>query len=657
MLKLMILYASSSVNCLTPSIIINNFNNIVEYNNIIFAWTINDNIISFGSQLDLNNCQENFLIGFNGEPNTFINSDIISFSNDKMCNFNIESYKLSKNLKTDTKINYLIDKNFYIENTTKLIITFSRFLDTGNPNDVQIVLNNNTNMLYSINYNIDFYNYYFFDINFKNIPKKSFTETSYFETLILSLSFFTIFIISLSIATTKSEHFKFLYKEIKLPFFDFMAIGNILFISLYIIWWVSMFIYCFLNKNEIIKRLGIWLSLNLSFILLPITRNSLWIIFFKVSRYKLLYLHRLISTLCIISTIIKFIVCLIFYQPIFFIKLINPDTGGSPIAGTLSTLTILLCGVFSLKIIREKFFEIFYYSHRTLVLLSVAFGSWHYIKTFYYILPSITIYIIDLIIRFVKTKKSVRTKIKHIGNKKFNTSCNVINITLKNSIETKPGCYFFLCFYKDISRFQWHPLTLISNTNNTLTFCAKNMGDNSWTDRLEKFSEKTKNVSDMLLNREVLIQGPYNGNINCKYKENIYKNIIIISGGIGITPMISIIKEIDELYLCNKLSNLEKVTIVWIIQHESLIEYFKNIFSSVDNILFNFKIYITKQDNLNCIKNDNLEIISGRPKIKELLNNFSRNNAVLTCGPTSLTDDVRYNCSKFKNIDVFCENF
>ena len=118
------------------------------------------------------------------------------------------------------------------------------------------------------------------------------------------------------------------------------------------------------------------------------------------------------------------------------------------------------------------------------------------------------------------------------------------------------------------------------------------MGDNSWTDRLEKFSEKSKNESDMLLNRKVLIQGPYNGNINYKYRENIYKNIIIIAGGIGITPFLSIIKEIDELYLCNKLSKLKKITFIWIIPHESMVEYFNNIFSSLDNDLFKFKIYI-----------------------------------------------------------------
>ncbi len=285
----------------------------------------------------------------------------------------------------------------------------------------------------------------------------------------------------------------------------------------------------------------------------------------------------------------------------------------------------------------------------------------HYLKTFYYILPSITIYVIDLIIRFIHTKKSVHTKIKHIGDKKFNTSCNVINITLKKSINTNPGCYFFLCFYKDISRFQWHPLSLISNSNNTLTFCAKNMGDNTWTDRLEKISEKSKNDSDMLLNRKVLIQGPYNGNINTKYRDNIYKHIIIITGGIGITPMLSIIKEIDELYLCNKLSKLKKITFIWIIPHESMIKYFNDIFSSLDNKLFCFEIYITKQKKLNLLEYYNLHIIFEKPNIKELLNDvfFNKKNILtLACGPLSLTNDIKSHCSKIKkNIDFFCENF
>lgn len=640
-----------------PSNIINEFNNIVEYNDIFFAWTINDNLISVGAQTRINNCEKLFSLGFNSANN----SDVINAVGDKFCNFNIDSFKLVDGVYL-IKQNYLIDKNVYIENDT-MIIKFSRLLNTGNINDVQIILENDVNILYSINdiKNPPLYN--FFTVQFlKNIVRKKHPDWSYIEPVIISASFFTIFVLSLLIACKNISCFKFFNKEIELCFSKFFTIGEIVFILFYLIWWISMLIYSFANKDEIILRLGLWISLNLSFILLPISRNSIWVIFFNLSRDKLLLMHRFMSILCLISTIIKFIAVLIFYKPIFLIQLLNPATGGSPLAGTLSTFAIILCSLLGLPVIRKKFFELFYYSHRILSLLSIIFGSWHYVKTFYYVSPSIAMYIIDLIARFFHTKKGIYSKLQHIGDIKFKTSCNVINITLKEPIKTYPGCYFFICFYKDISRFQWHPLSLISNNHDNLVFCSKNMGHDTWSGRLEKFTDIAKKDSNFLINRKVYIQGPYGSSLNSKYKSNIYKNIIMVSGGIGVTPMISIMKDIDELYFCKKLKNLQKVIFIWIIPHESMLDYFKPIFLSVDKNLFDFKIYVTKKHTPDQIIDIDIEfpVLIGRPDIVKLLNSNLKNtinkNLVLTCGPNSLTDDVHSVCS-ILNVDIFCENF
>ena len=422
-----------------------------------------------------------------------------------------------------------------------------------------------------------------------------------------------------------------------------------------------MLIYSFLKYDEIILRLGLWIALNLSFVLLPISRNSIWVILFNLSRDKLLLMHRFMSVLCLISVIVKFITVLIFFPPLFLFQLLNPETGGSPIAGTLSTFAIIFCSFLGFPIIRKRFFEVFYYSHRILSLLSIIFGSWHYIKTFYYVSPSILMYISDLIVRFLHTKKAIYSKIQHIGDKKYRTSCNVINITLKEPVKTYPGCYFFVCFYKDISKFQWHPLSLVSNTHDNLVFCSKNLGPETWSGRLEKFTESEKHDSDFLINKKVYIQGPYGTPLNINYNSDNYKNIFLISGGIGITPMISIMKDIDELYFCRKMNNLQKVLFIWIIPHESMIDYFKPYFLNLDENLFKFKIYVTQKHNPDdIIVNDmNFPVFTGKPDIISMLTGMfvgTEKNLVLTCGPTLLTDDVHTTCSNL-NVDVFSENF
>lgn len=63
---------------------------------------------------------------------------------------------------------------------------------------------------------------------------------------------------------------------------------------------------------------------------------------------------------------------------------------------------------------------------------------------------------------------------------------------LKNKVDSFPGCYFFLCIPKEIARFQWHPLSLISNKNENFLFCAKNFDTKTWSGKLRNCVENDK---------------------------------------------------------------------------------------------------------------------------------------------------------------------
>ena len=403
-------------------------------------------------------------------------------------------------------------------------------------------------------------------------------------------------------------------------------------------------------------RLGVWITLNLATVFLPITRNSIWVIFFNISQERILHIHRFISTLCIISVIIKFIAVLILYPANFLIKIINPQTGGSPLFGTIATIIFLLCGIFAMNKIRQKMFELFYYSHRIFSISIIIFSSLHYISFLYYILPAIILYFIDLIIRYLYTTTSIYSKIQNIGDENY--SCSLINITIQKNIKVFPGCYFFICFYKDISRFQWHPLSMVNYENNNMVFCAKNIGKYSWTGRLH---DTIKNDTNILNNKYVYIQGPY-GHISVNYRENKYDNINIISGGIGITPMISIIKDISILYNTGKLSKLKKVNFVWIIKYISILKYFKKYLINYNKNIFDIKVYITNENIENCNYSEynyDIKIINNKPDIINLLNmEYSqyKNMVILTCGPDRMTNKILRFSNEY-NIDISNEIF
>lgn len=430
-------------------------------------------------------------------------------------------------------------------------------------------------------------------------------------------------------------------------------------LSVYIIWWISILAYSFLGdyRGEIMVRLGNWITLNLASTLLPISRNSIFVILFDMSHYKLLFIHKILSCLCLLSVVIKFITALLLYESSFLIMITDIRTNGSPLMGTIATALFIICGTLSIPVIRKNYFELFYYSHRILSISILLFSSLHYLSFIYYISPVLSLYIIDIILRLYHTNTSIYSKLKNKGIEKYETDCTFIDITFQKKIKTYPGCYFFICFYKDISRFEWHPLSMVSYTYDTIRFCTKNNGKYSWTGKLFD----TVNDNKMLTNRKVYIQGPY-GRISVKYENNIYENIVIICGGIGVTPMFSILQDINALYEKNKLPKLKKVYFYWVMKHISLYDAFKRYFIKLNEDIFDIKIYTTsyKADDYFDMEDNSLTFIKEKPNIVYILNtlflNNNKNICVVTCGPDKLTNDILDTCNHF-NIDISVENF
>lgn len=481
-----------------------------------------------------------------------------------------------------------------------------------------------------------------------------------YNMVIISYVLFILYLISSLIIFKYNICLKFFNS--KMEIFNYIPNGYIITLSLYLIWWISMLIYSFLaiTKGEIMIRLGNWITLNLASILFPILRNSILVILFNISRGRISSIHIILSILCIISVIIKFITVIIFYEPLFIIKIINPSTGGSPLMGTIATALFIVCGIFAMPVIKKKKFELFYYSHRILSLSIILFSSLHYMSFLYYILPAILMYFIDLCIRLYSTNSSIYSKLQNIGLEKYGTSSTFISITFLNKIKTFPGCYYFICFYKDISRFQWHPLSMVSYDNDTIVFCCKNVGKHSWTGRLFDIVD---NRFDILENKNIYIQGPY-GHTTIDYKKDTYETIIIVAGGIGITPMISILQDINTLYNNKKLLKLKNICFHWIISHISLYHGFKKYFKNLNKDTFKVKIYTTKNFTYDDFETDysyeGISFVHNKPNItyifSKIFSKNSKNTVILTCGPTKLTDEISIIANRF-NIDISIEVF
>ena len=413
----------------------------------------------------------------------------------------------------------------------------------------------------------------------------------------------------------------------------------LLFYFLYISWWITLLILSIYYKDGILKNLGIWICYNISFTLLPITKNSVWNKFLKISYTKLLTIHKTISILCLLSVITKIIVILILYNYKYLYKnIIN-------IAGLISSISIILTAILATPPIRKYYYEIFYYSHKILSIITIISISFHYIICLYYILFPIVLYLIDIIIRRIKTKKAIYTKVTVYEFK--DTSYIFILLSVLNTIPIiEPGSYFYLCCDK-ISFLEWHPLSLISqDNNNNLIFCVKNMGKNSWSFNLKKL----QNSIYLFDNHHTFLQGPYN-HLNIKYHK--YDYIINIANGIGVTPFFSILKHINRNF------TYKKVIFIWIIPNINFFKPFYKYFNNLDNI--DMEIYLTQDNQEEEEKYIEFNIYKFKPNIKNYIKKFienknTKNISIISCGSESLINDINIISSSY-SIDFFNETF
>ena len=164
-----------------------------------------------------------------------------------------------------------------------------------------------------------------------------------FIPFLISHSLFII-ILSSSLILSKVTKATYFNKYVNILNTFQLTLGTIIYCNIYLIWWLSMIVYSFIpnDKTEILFRLGVWISLNMASVLLPITRNSIWIILFKISYNRIIHIHKFMSILCIISIIIKIVAVLVILNLSFLFVPYNSDTGGSPLGGTLSSLSIIL---------------------------------------------------------------------------------------------------------------------------------------------------------------------------------------------------------------------------------------------------------------------------------------------------------------------------
>lgn len=182
-----------------------------------------------------------------------------------------------------------------------------------------------------------------------------------------------------------------------------------------------------------------------------------------------------------------------------------------------------------------------------------------------------------------------------------------------------PGQFSFLTIFSSHISSEEHPFSITSSPtgNAGLEFVVRTTGD--WTSKLNNLKP----------GESVLMDGPFGLFSHLKIPEK--KEIIMIAGGIGITPMLSMVRYMADY------NDQRKVTLIWSNKTRNHILFpdeFQNLAARLKGLRI---LHILTRDPEFSGEKGRLD----RFKIKKLLSGCSRTSAIFICGPKEMMKQVR----------------
>ncbi|XP_007221102.2 ferric reduction oxidase 2 [Prunus persica] len=208
------------------------------------------------------------------------------------------------------------------------------------------------------------------------------------------------------------------------------------------------------------------------------------------------------------------------------------------LAGEIALLAGLAMWATSFPRIRRKMFELFFYTHH-LYIVFVVFYVFH-VKFSYActMLPGFYLFIIDRFLRFLQSQQRIRL----VSARVLPCEAVELNFSKNPGLSYSPTSMVFVNV-PSISKLQWHPFSVTSSSKldaDKLSVVIKSEGN--WSQNLYQKLSSTQPIDRL----QVSVEGPYGPVSNNMLRHD---TIVMVSGGSGITPLISIIREL--LFLAN----------------------------------------------------------------------------------------------------------
>ncbi|CAL0315043.1 unnamed protein product [Lupinus luteus] len=337
-------------------------------------------------------------------------------------------------------------------------------------------------------------------------------------------------------------------------------------------------------------RVGLIGNICLAFLFFPVARGSSVLPFFGLTSESSIKYHIWLGHI-VMTLFTTHGLCYIIYWAVTnqISEMVKWDKVGiSNVAGELALISGLLMWIATIPRIRRKFFELFFYTHH-LYILFIVFFIFHVGITYACLmLPSFYLFLVDRYLRFLQSRNQVRL----VSARVLPCEAVELNFSRGHGLTYNPTSIMFINI-PSISKLQWHPFTVTSNSNLELEkFSVVIKSGGPWTEKLYKLLS-THLTIDWL---SVSVEGPY-GPASTDFLR--HDTLVLISGGSGITPFISIIRELIFLKTTFKCKTPKVVLICSFRTYSSLslidlILPISSIPYDISNLELQIEAYITK---------------------------------------------------------------
>ncbi|KAJ4961779.1 hypothetical protein NE237_021689 [Protea cynaroides] len=267
-------------------------------------------------------------------------------------------------------------------------------------------------------------------------------------------------------------------------------------------------------------------------------------------------------------------------------------TGRVYLAGEIGLATGLVIWITSLPQVRRRQFELFYYTHHLYVIFLVFFSFHAGDRHFYMIFGGILLFALDKLLRIIQSRAVTCVLSARI------LPCKVLELTLPKPFGLKytPTSIIFMKI-PSISKFEWHPFSVTSSSNvDEDTISVMIRCDGGWTSNLYNLITSD---ADQMKCIPVAVEGPYGPDslnfLRCD-------SLLLVAGGIGITPLISILQEISYIHGSNKNSLLSNIQLICVVKKSQDISLLNPIWPILQNFqsqelvhAIKVKIFVTQE--------------------------------------------------------------